>query len=85
MHGPHYPNTAYLGSRRDFFERLYDFKVRHGLATSTKPSNVRSILAVRCGYAMNRALIDQIARAVLYEGYVLYPVPVFVAEEREPM
>ena len=29
----HYPNAAWLGLRRDNFERLYDFKVRHGLAT----------------------------------------------------
>jgi Family of unknown function (DUF6084) len=29
----HHPNTAWLGLRRDNFERLYDFKVRHGLAT----------------------------------------------------
>jgi len=29
----HHPNTAWLGLRRDNFERLYRFKVRHGLAT----------------------------------------------------
>jgi len=29
----HQPNTAWLPLRRDNFERLYDFKVRHGLAT----------------------------------------------------
>jgi hypothetical protein len=29
----HHPNTAWLGLRRDNFERLYDFKVRQGLAT----------------------------------------------------
>jgi hypothetical protein len=29
----HYPNTAWLGLRRDNFDRLYEFKVRHGLAT----------------------------------------------------
>jgi hypothetical protein len=29
----HHPNTAWLGLRRDVFERLYDYKVRHGLAT----------------------------------------------------
>lgn len=29
----HHPNTAWLGLRRDNFERLYAFKVRHGLAT----------------------------------------------------
>ena len=28
-----HPNTAWLGLRRDNFERLYEFKVRHGLAT----------------------------------------------------
>jgi hypothetical protein len=29
----HHPNTAWLPLRRDVFERLYDFKVKHGLAT----------------------------------------------------
>ena len=29
----HYPNTAWLSLRRDLLERLYQFKVRHGLAT----------------------------------------------------
>lgn len=29
----HYGETAWLGLRRDVFERLYDFKVREGLAT----------------------------------------------------
>lgn len=29
----HHPNTAWLGLRRDNFERLYQFKVRHGLAS----------------------------------------------------
>jgi len=28
-----YPNRAWLGLRRDVFERLYEFKVREGLAT----------------------------------------------------
>lgn len=29
----HYPNSAWLYLQRDVFERLYDFKRRHGLAT----------------------------------------------------
>lgn len=29
----YYPNTAWLGLRRDVFERLYEFKMREGLAT----------------------------------------------------
>ena len=29
----HYPNTAWLALRRDAFERLYEYKVRNGLAT----------------------------------------------------
>lgn len=29
----HYPNTAWLALRRDVFERLYEYKVRNGLAT----------------------------------------------------
>ncbi len=29
----HYPNSAWLSLRRDVFEQLYDYKVRHGLPT----------------------------------------------------
>jgi hypothetical protein len=29
----YYPGTAWLCLRRDVFERLYDYKVRHGIAT----------------------------------------------------
>ena len=29
----HYPNTAWLCIRRDAFERLYQYKVRHGIPT----------------------------------------------------
>lgn len=29
----HHPNTAWLGLRRDVFERLYDYKVQYGLAS----------------------------------------------------
>ena len=29
----YHPNTAWLGLRRDVFERLYEFKMREGLAT----------------------------------------------------
>jgi hypothetical protein len=29
----HHPNTAWLGLRRDVFERLNDFKVQHGLSS----------------------------------------------------
>jgi hypothetical protein len=29
----HYPHTAWLCLRRDVFERLYEFKARHGIPT----------------------------------------------------
>ena len=29
----HHPNSAWLCLRRDAFEQLYDYKVRHGLPT----------------------------------------------------
>jgi hypothetical protein len=29
----HYPNSAWLNLRRDVFEQLYDYKVRHGIPT----------------------------------------------------
>lgn len=33
MMDSHYPNTAWLCLRRDFFERLYAYKVRNGIPT----------------------------------------------------
>lgn len=33
MMDAHYPNTAWLCLRRDAFERLYEYKVRHGIPT----------------------------------------------------
>ena len=29
----YYPNTAWIALRRDVFDRLYEFKSRHGLPT----------------------------------------------------
>ena len=33
MMDSYYPNTAWLCLRRDLFERIYDYKVRHGIPT----------------------------------------------------
>ena len=33
MMDEHYPNAAFLYLRRDAFERIYDYKVRHGIPT----------------------------------------------------
>ncbi len=33
MMDSYYPNTAWIPLRRDIFDRLYEFKVRHGIAT----------------------------------------------------
>jgi len=33
MMDSYYPNTAWLSLRRDVFERLYEYKVRHGIPT----------------------------------------------------
>jgi Family of unknown function (DUF6084) len=45
----HYPNTAWLGLRRDNFDRLYDFKVRHGLATFDEAVERMFATAVKAG------------------------------------
>ncbi len=69
----YYPNSAWLCLRRDAFDRLYRYKSRQGIPTWEQAIEV----APRChageGRIMNRALVDQIASAVLYEGYILYP------------
>jgi hypothetical protein len=33
MMDSYYPNTAWLCLRRDIFERVYGYKVRHGIPT----------------------------------------------------
>ena len=68
----YYPNSAWLCLHKDAFDRLYQYKVRHGIPTWEEA--LESIIPVRRdGDLMNLAAVEQIAKAVLYEGYMLYP------------
>ena len=69
----YYSNTAWLSLRKDVFDRLARYRSRQrpallGAGRSSGCSPQR-----RPRETMNRALVDPIADAVLYEGYILYP------------
>ena len=68
----YYPNSAWLCLHKDAFDRLYQYKVRArhshlGRSAGEHHSGGRD------GDLMNLAAVEQIAKAVLYEGYMLYP------------
>ena len=67
----YYPNSAWLCLRKDVFDRLSRYKSRQGLPTWETGAGTAA--RGRGGGAMNRATVDRIADAVLYEGYILYP------------
>ena len=72
MMDTYYPNSAWLCLRRDIFERLYEYKMRHGIPTWE--AALEKILAGgRGGAVVSLPLVEKIANAVLYEGYLLYP------------
>ena len=68
----YYPNSAWLRLRRDVFDRLADYKRRHGIPTWEEA--IERLL--RCDEPVahrERDPVDAIARTLLYEGYLLYP------------
>ena len=68
----YYPNSAWLCLHKDAFDRLYQYKVTHGIPTWEEV--LESIIpGGRDGGLMNLGAVEQIAKAVLYEGYMLYP------------
>ena len=68
----YYPNSAWLCLHKDAFERLYQYKVRHGIPTWEEV--LESIIPVEETVSlMNLEIVEKIAKAVLYEGYMLYP------------
>ena len=69
----YYPKCAWLCLERHTFDRLYRFKCSRGLPTWEQAIDTLVDSAPRGGRIMNQGLVDQIAAAVLYEGYILYP------------
>ncbi len=69
----HFPNTAWLCLRRDVFEQLYQYKVRHGIPTWEQAISRALAAEDRRGEGMNFDGAEKIAAAILYEGYILYP------------
>jgi hypothetical protein len=69
----HYPDGAWLRLRRDVFDRVYRYKRQQGFTGFEQA--VASLLDHRLEHAaaMNLERVDDIVRAVLYEGYLLYP------------
>jgi hypothetical protein len=78
----YYPNTAWLCLQRDAFERLHDYKMRSGIPTWEQvleriilrsKRRKRKCVRRRVGELMHTTSIEELANAVLYEGYLLYP------------
>ena len=69
----YYPNSAWLALRRDTFEKLYRYKVSEGIPTWEEALERALESSPGNGALMNAAMVDGIVKAVLYEGYMLYP------------
>ena len=79
-----YPNGAWLRLRKDVFERLLRYKAEHGNSDlgggrRTPPFGRRGARAKMNATLVDRpsppaqSLVEQLASALLYEGYILYP------------
>ena len=79
-----YPNGAWLRLRRDVFERLLQYKAERGIPTWE--AAIESLLAAskermpswNAAVAetfthFKKVCVEQLASALLYEGYILYP------------
>ena len=72
MMDTYYPNSVWINLHKDVFERLYRYKMQHGLLNWEQA--LERILAERSrGEFVNLERVEKIAEAVLYEGYMLYP------------
>ena len=68
----YYPNSAWLCLRRDVFDQLYRYKSH----ADCRPGSRRWMPPGRRAEKESRhepGLVDRIAGALLYEGYLLYP------------
>ena len=72
MMDAYYPNTVWINLRRDVFERLYQYKMQHGIPTWEQALE-QVLVERRGGELVNLDQVEKIAEAVLYEGYMLYP------------
>ena len=71
---PYYPNSAWLCLRRDVFEELHRYKVRaRNTDLGAGIGEHAGIGEGRRGAMINLGVVEKIADAVLYEGYLLYP------------
>ena len=64
----YYPNSAWLCLRKDVFDRLIAVQEPAGPADLGAGAGTAAVRGRGGGDAMNRALVDRIADAVLYEG-----------------
>ena len=68
----YYPNRPGSHLRRDVFDRLYRYKVGHGIPTWEQAlERILPRPTRRRRYELR--LVERVANAVLYEGYMLYP------------
>ncbi len=79
----YYPASAWLRLSTEVFDQLYRYKRQNGL-TSWEQA-VQALLDADSGRdaSMNLESVAAIARAVLYEGYILYPYRPSSAKNRQ--
>ena len=72
---PYYPNIAWLQLRRDVFDRLYRYKMENAIPTWEQALEriLPPVEEPSPRMTLPRRLVDRVADAVLYEGYMLYP------------
>ena len=78
----YYPDGAWLRLSRDVFERVLEYKRAGGFLTFEQA--LGSLLDAAEGAGrMNLARAEAVVRAVLYEGYILYPYRASAIKNRQ--
>ena len=75
MMDEYYPNTAWLCLSREVFDRLHQYKMDRGLPTWEQTRGEHA--------AVNMDMVEKVANAVLYEGYMLYPYTASSVKNRQ--
>ena len=69
----YYPNTTWLHIDREVFAEIYSYKRNKGFTGWDETLRALADTTARGELAMNLAPVEAIVKAVLYEGYILYP------------
>jgi hypothetical protein len=71
----HFPNTAWLCLRRDVFEQLYQYKVRHGIPTWEQAISRALAAEATPGFPVSVGGVDEFHAALSMESRTRTPFP----------